>query len=90
MPLEKLKLPVPDRAGWATLMDSWGAVLDRYEQLSEDDVGYWHREASLTASLVAAAWLSGGLGLAEFVVTLRFDPGGFKCVLHHRFNLLSL
>ena len=47
-------------------MDSWGAVLDRYEQLSEDDVGYWHGEASLTASLVAAAWRSGGLGLAEF------------------------
>jgi len=64
MPLDKVQ--VPDRGGWATFMDSLGALLDRYEELSEDDVGYWHGEESLTASLVAAAWQGGGLGLAEF------------------------
>jgi len=64
MPLERLR--VPERHGWSELLDTWGRLLDRYEELAGDDVAYWHGENSLTASLAAAAWLANGAALVEF------------------------
>jgi len=66
MPMEIGRLP--DKEGWADLIRAWGVLLDRYEELSaaDYDVGYWHKENTLTALLASAAWQSGGAGLVEF------------------------
>lgn len=64
MPLERLR--VPKRDGWVEVIDTWGGLLDRYEEKAGDDVAYWHGENSLTASLAAAVWLAKGVALVEF------------------------
>ncbi len=61
-------LRVAEGDDWKRLVEAWGDFLDRYEMLSRPDldVGYWHREESLTGLLASAAWKSGGAGLVEF------------------------
>jgi hypothetical protein len=66
MPIERHR--VPHGEGWASLIDTWGYLFDKYEKVSnpDNDVAYWHGENALTASLASAAWQNGGAGLVEF------------------------
>ena len=58
MPVDIVRLQLPDTEGWGDLIRTWGGLLDRYEELSaaDYDIAYCHKENTLTAMLAAAAW----------------------------------